>query len=67
MSQYMLRSELDAICAKHKHQWLEGMTTRQTVVINLTTELSDRFVGNVASDIVRKIMAEHDQPLERAL
>jgi hypothetical protein len=53
MTSYMPQSELEAIVAKHKHQWLEGMVTRNVMVINATEELRDRTICNFVREMVR--------------
>lgn len=58
MTSYMLKSELEAIVVKHKHQWLEGMVSARTMQINAADELGKRFAQNVAWDLIRKIMNE---------
>jgi hypothetical protein len=60
MTGYMLKSELEAIVVKHKHQWFEGMVSARTMQINAAEELSTRFVHNVARDLIRKIVAEYE-------
>lgn len=64
MTSYMPQSELEAIVVKHKHQWLEGMVTRDVMIVNAVEETRDHairnFVRDADSDIARKIVAEYE-------
>lgn len=60
MSQHMLKSELDAICVKHKHQYLEGMVSGKAMASNAVDEVHKRFVQNAVQDIVHRLMTEYE-------